>query len=55
MKNGLYNIITGEFREYTPDYLSRNQCNGKYVSEVLYPSEISGGADDQFGLKLTNI
>jgi putative DNA primase/helicase len=52
MKNGLYNIRTGEFKEHSPDYLSRNQCNvvynqklkpklfGKYLSEVLYPTEI---------------
>ena len=52
LKNGLYNIRTGEFREHSPDYLSINQIPviynpkakpklfGKFLSEVLYPSEI---------------
>jgi putative DNA primase/helicase len=52
MKNGLYNIRTGEFKEHSPDYLSINQIPiiynpkakpkmfGKFLREVLYPSEI---------------
>lgn len=52
LKNGLYNIETGEFTEHTPDYLSITQkpfsynptvtpeLFGKYISEVLYPGEI---------------
>jgi hypothetical protein len=52
MKNGLYNIRTGEFREHSPGYLSINQIPviynpkakpkmfGKFLREVLYPSEI---------------
>lgn len=52
MKNGLYNIQTGEFREHDPDYLSMIQIPvtydpkaklkqfGKFLSEVNYPTEI---------------
>jgi P4 family phage/plasmid primase-like protien len=52
LKNGLYNIETGKFKEHTPDYLSITQkpfpytpdakpkMLGKYLSEVLYPTEI---------------
>ena len=52
MKNGLYNIQTGEFREHSPDYLSMIQIPviydpkakpkifGKFLSEVIYPREI---------------
>jgi hypothetical protein len=52
LKNGLYNIITGEFNPHTPDYLSLNQIDilynpkaksklfGKFLKEVLYPTEI---------------
>jgi putative DNA primase/helicase len=52
MKNGLYNIETGEFREHHPDYLSTIQIPmtynpkakskriGKFLSEVTYPKEI---------------
>ena len=52
MKNGLYNIQTGEFREHSPDYLSMIQIPviydpkakpkrfGKFLSEVTYPREI---------------
>ena len=52
LKNGLYNIRTGEFKEHSPDYLSINQVTvpynpkaksklfGKFLCEVLYPSEI---------------
>jgi putative DNA primase/helicase len=52
LKNGLYNILTGEFKEHTPDYLSVNQkpitYNPKvkpklfkeYLQQVLYPTEI---------------
>jgi len=52
MKNGLYNIQTGEFREHSPDYLSLIQLPvpydpeakpklfGKFLSEVIYPTEI---------------
>jgi putative DNA primase/helicase len=52
MKNGLYNIKTGEFREHNPDYLSSIQIPviydskakpklfGKFLSEVIYPTEI---------------
>jgi P4 family phage/plasmid primase-like protien len=52
LKNGLYSLQTGEFKEHTPDYLSINQVPvvynpnsrprlfGKYLREVLYPSEI---------------
>ena len=52
MKNGLYNIKTGEFREHSPDYLSMIQIPviydskakpklfGKFLSEVIYPTEI---------------
>jgi P4 family phage/plasmid primase-like protien len=52
LQNGLYNCLTGEFKQHTPDYLSINQkpipynskakaCRfGKYLKEVLYPSEI---------------
>ena len=52
MKNGLYDILTGEFKAHDPDYLSINQIPivynpaakpklfGKFLSEILYPSEI---------------
>ena len=52
LKNGLYNIQTGEFKEHSPDYLSINQVTvpynpkakpklfGKFLHEILYPSEI---------------
>lgn len=52
LKNGLYNIQTGEFKTHIPDQLSINQkaisydanaktkCFGKYLKDVLYPSEI---------------
>ena len=52
LKNGLYNIQTGEFKEHSPDYLSINQVTvpynpkaksklfGKFLCDVLYPSEI---------------
>jgi putative DNA primase/helicase len=52
MKNGLYNIQTGEFREHSPDYFSLNQIPinynpkakpkqfGKFLKEVIYPTEI---------------
>jgi P4 family phage/plasmid primase-like protien len=52
LNNGLYNIQTGEFKEHSPDYLSINQIPvtynpeakpkrfGKFIHEVLYPSEI---------------
>jgi putative DNA primase/helicase len=52
MKNGLYDIQTGEFKDHSPEYLSRIQCNvvynpslrpklfGRFLSEVLYPIEI---------------
>jgi putative DNA primase/helicase len=52
MKNGLYNIQTGEFREHSPDYLSAIQIPvnynpkakpklfGKFLNEVMYPTEI---------------
>ena len=52
MKNGLYNINTGEFREHSPDYLSMIQIPviydskakpklfGKFLSEVIYSTEI---------------
>jgi putative DNA primase/helicase len=52
MKNGLYDIITGEFKEHTPEYLSVNQKPIKYdpkskpklfreyLQQVLYPTEI---------------
>ena len=52
LKNGLYNIETGEFKEHTAEYLSITQkpfsynptatakLFGKYISEVLYPGEI---------------
>jgi putative DNA primase/helicase len=53
LKNGLFNIITGEFKEHTPDYLSINQkpikydpkakpdlFGTKYLKQVLYPAEI---------------
>jgi P4 family phage/plasmid primase-like protien len=52
LKNGLYNIQTGEFRTYSPDYLSINQVPivyspkarpklfGRFLGQVLYPSEI---------------
>lgn len=52
MKNGLYNIQTGEFRQHSPDYLSMIQIPvtydpkaksnrfGKFLNEVTYPREI---------------
>jgi putative DNA primase/helicase len=52
LKNGLYDVITGEFKEHTPDYLSINQKPIKYdpkakaklfreyLQQVLYPTEI---------------
>jgi phage/plasmid-associated DNA primase len=52
IKNDLYNIETGEFKEHTPDYLSitqkpimydanaRPKLFGKYLQQVLYPTEI---------------
>jgi putative DNA primase/helicase len=52
LKNGLYDIITGQFKEHSPDYLSINQkpivydqkarprLFGKYLKQVLYPTEI---------------
>jgi putative DNA primase/helicase len=52
LKNGLYNIITGQIKEHTPDYLSINQkpikydpkakpkLFGRYLKQVLYPTEI---------------
>ena len=52
LKNGLYNIQTGEFKTHSPDYLSINQLPivyssqakpkllGKFLHEVLHPSEI---------------
>jgi len=52
MKNGLYDIQNGEFKEHNPDSLSVNQIPilynpkaksklfGKYLKEVLYPTEI---------------
>ena len=52
MKNGLYNIQTGEFRKHRPDYLSMIQIPvtydpkakpkrfGKFLNEVTYPREI---------------
>ena len=51
LKNGLYNIQTGEFKEHSPHYLSTNQVPiiydpkarpklfGQFLSQVLYPSE----------------
>ena len=52
LKNGLYNIRTGEFKAHSPDYISINQVPivynrkawprlfGQFLHEVLYPSEI---------------
>jgi phage/plasmid-associated DNA primase len=52
LRNGLYNILTGELRPHSPDYLSVNQkpiiyspkakpkLFGKYLHEVLYPTEV---------------
>jgi P4 family phage/plasmid primase-like protien len=52
LKNGLYNIQTGEFKDHSPDYLSVNQKpiiynpNAKpnlfemYLKQVLYDAEI---------------
>jgi Family of unknown function (DUF5906)/D5 N terminal like/Bifunctional DNA primase/polymerase, N-terminal len=52
LKNGLYNLETGEFKEHTPDYLSINQkpvvyniaarpkLFGRFLGQVLYPSEV---------------
>ena len=52
LKNGLYDIAKDELRPHTPDYLSVNQkpiffdpnqklkLFGKFLKEVLYPSEI---------------
>ena len=52
LKNGLYNIQTGEFKEHSPKYFSITQkpivynpvakpkLYGKYLQHVLYPTEI---------------
>ena len=52
MKNGLFNIQTGEFMEHSPDYLSLNQKAVnydpkarskhfiKFLREVLYPEDV---------------
>jgi D5 N terminal like len=52
LKNGLYNIVTGEFIQHTPNYLSVNQIPrihnpkarpkrfGRFLNQVLYPTEI---------------
>jgi len=52
MKNGLYDIQKGEFKQHNPEYLSTNQIPiiynpaakpklfGKFLSEVLYSAEI---------------
>ena len=52
MTNGLYNISKNRLLDHTPDYLTINQIKviydakakpkvlGKFLSEVLYPSEI---------------
>jgi P4 family phage/plasmid primase-like protien len=52
MKNGLYDILKGEFKEHNSEYLSINQIPivynptarpklfGKFLSEVIYPAEI---------------
>jgi putative DNA primase/helicase len=52
MKNGLFNIQTGEFRKHRPDYLSLNQKAVnydpkarskhfiKFLREVLYPEDV---------------
>ena len=52
LKNGSYNIQTGEFKEHSPDNLSINQVPvvynpkarpqlfGQFLSQVLYPQEI---------------
>lgn len=52
LKDGLYDILSGEFKPHTADYFSINQTPipfnskakptvfGKYLSEVLYPAEI---------------
>ena len=52
LKNGLYNIQTGEFKEHSPKYFSITQkpivynpvaipkLYGKYLQQVLYPTEI---------------
>lgn len=52
MKNGLYNIRTGEFKAHFPDYISINQVPivynleskhklfGRFIHQVLWPSEI---------------
>jgi P4 family phage/plasmid primase-like protien len=52
LKNGLFNIDTGEIKEHTPDYLSVIQMPivynpaakpllfGRYLIQVLYPTEI---------------
>lgn len=57
LKNGVYNIETGEFKEHTPDYLSITQkpiifnpeakpkLFGKYLQQVLYPAEIRTAID----------
>lgn len=57
LKNGLYNIETGEFRDHTPDYLSiiqnpvvynpaaRPNLFGRYLQQVLYPTEIRTAID----------
>ena len=52
LKNGLYNIRSGEFSPHSPDYLSicqlpitydpkaKPQLFGKFLREVFYPSEM---------------
>jgi putative DNA primase/helicase len=52
MKNGLYDIIKGEFKEHNPEYFSiiqipivynptaKPKLFGKFLSEVMYPAEI---------------
>ena len=52
LKNGLYNIRTGEFKEHSPDYISINQVPivynpeskprlfGQFLQQVLWPLEI---------------
>jgi|RhiMetdeSRZDD1v2_1073273.scaffolds.fasta_scaffold76755_4 putative DNA primase/helicase len=52
LKNGLYNIETGEFKDHDPNYLSISQKPiiydsaskpkrfGKYLHQVLYPTEV---------------
>jgi P4 family phage/plasmid primase-like protien len=57
LKNGLYNVMTNEFMEHTPNYLSLSQkpirynpnakpkLFGKFMREVLYPKEIRTGVE----------